>query len=143
MSRPSWRPARSVTRRWTAALFVAAAIFAPHGRAASDWPQWRFITEGPVRFAPVYREGNVYFCSDDGYLYCVSAIDAETGQLLWQSDSMSYVQDGMSDHGKAYDLSLPPQGYLAVIDGRLAVPSGRSLAAWFDTATGAMEPYNS
>jgi len=163
--------------------------------------RWRFITEGPVRFAPLYFEGKVYFGSDDGYLYCVSAeegrllwrvrgapealpdcrmlvsgrlssrwpvrgapveyggviyfgagiwpeegvyvsaADAETGEVRWRSDGMSYVKDGMSDHGRAYDLSLPPQGYLAMIDGKLAVPSGRSLAAWFDPATGEMEPY--
>lgn len=163
--------------------------------------RWRYFTEGPVRFAPVYCAGKVCLVSDDGYLHCVSAhdgkllwkargapeslpdsrmlvngrlcsrwparggpvehggvihfgagiwpeegvyvcaVDAETGRLLWRSDAMSYVQNGMSDHGRAYDLSLPPHGYLAVIDGRLAVPSGRALAAWFDLRTGAMEPY--
>ena len=163
--------------------------------------KWRYITEGPVRFAPVYSDGKVCFGSDDGHLYCVSAIDGnlrwkvrgvprsnpdcrmivngrlcsrwpvrgapvardgvvyfgsgiwpeegvsvcaiqiETGKFLWRSDRMSYVKDGMSDHGRSYDLSLPPQGYLAFIDGRLAVPSGRSLAAWFDPSDGAMEPY--
>ncbi|MCU0978302.1 MAG: PQQ-binding-like beta-propeller repeat protein [Pirellulaceae bacterium] len=163
--------------------------------------QWRFAAAGPVRFAPVYRAGKVYFGSDDGYLYCVSAgqgellwrvrgapetlpdsrmlvngrlgsrwpvrgapvehqgavyfgagiwpeegvyvcaVDAETGRLRWRKDSLSYIRNGMSDHGRAYDLSLPPQGYLALIDGRLAVPSGRSLAAWFDPADGRMEPY--
>ncbi len=164
-------------------------------------PRWRRFAEGPVRFAPVYREGRVYFVSDDGYLYCVAAgdgtllwkirgapeslpdsrmlvngrfcsrwpcrgapvehcgtiyfgagiwpeegvfvaaVDAESGRLLWRSDALSYVKQGMSDHGRAYDLSLPPQGYLAVIDGKLAVPSGRALAAWFDPGTGKMEPY--
>ncbi len=163
--------------------------------------RWRCFAEGPVRFAPVYRAGKVYFVSDDGFLCCVvardgkvlwrvrgapdtlpdsrmlvngrlcsrwpargapvehggvvyfaagiwpeegvyvCAADAETGRLIWRSDAMSYVKDGMSDHGRAYDLSLPPQGYLAMIDGRLAVPSGRSLAAWFDPRNGAMEPY--
>jgi outer membrane protein assembly factor BamB len=163
--------------------------------------RWRFVTEGPVRFAPLYYRGNVYFGSDDGYLRCVSAqggkllwkvrgapdalpdsrmlaggrltsrwpvrgapvehqgaiyfgagvwpeegvyvcaVRAETGQVLWRSDRMSYIKNGMSDHGRAYDLSMPPQGYLAIIDGKLAVPSGRSLAAWFDPATGEMEPY--
>ncbi len=164
---------------------------------------WRFVAGGPVRFAAVYRNGRVYFGSDDGHLYCVTAgdgrmvwkvrgvpsnipdawmlvngrmssrwplrgapvevdgviyfgvgiwpeegvyvcaVDAETGKVLWRSDSMSYVKDGMSDHGVAYDLSLPPQGYLAFIDGKVAVPSGRTLAAWFDPATGKMEPYTS
>ena len=35
--------------------------------------RWRFITEGPVRFAPVAWEGKVYVVSDDGYLYCLNA----------------------------------------------------------------------
>ena len=163
--------------------------------------RWRFFAEAPVRLAPVYEDGKVYFGADDGYLYCVSAqegtllwkargtpeelpdsrmlingrlcsrwpvrgapvayggmvyfgagvwpeegvyvvaVDGRTGQLRWRSDAMSYVKNGMSDHGRPYDLSLPPQGYLAVIDGKLAVPSGRSLAAWFDLQTGTMEPY--
>ena len=163
--------------------------------------RWRYVTEGPVRFAPVYADGSVYFGSDDGYLYCVAAddgvlkwrvsgapdtlpdsralvggrlcsrwpvrgapvagdglisfgagiwpeegvyvctVEAETGQVVWRSDKMSYIKDGMSDHGQPYDLSLPPQGYLSLIDGKLAVPSGRSLAAWFDPAGGEMEPY--
>ncbi len=43
--------------------------------------QWQFFAEGPVRFAPVAWEGNVYFVSDDGHLYCVSAAD---GKLRWK-----------------------------------------------------------
>jgi outer membrane protein assembly factor BamB len=42
---------------------------------------WRFYAEGPVRFAPVYDRGRIYFVSDDGYLYCV---DSETGKLYWK-----------------------------------------------------------
>ena len=41
---------------------------------------WRYYVNGPVRFAPVYDSGRVYFVSDDGYLYC---LDASTGELLW------------------------------------------------------------
>jgi len=43
--------------------------------------QWRFYTDGPVRFAPIAHRGMVYFGSDDGYLYCV---DAANGKLLWR-----------------------------------------------------------
>ena len=43
--------------------------------------QWRFFTDGPVRFAPVADDGRVYFTSDDGHLYCVSA---DTGKLVWK-----------------------------------------------------------
>ena len=42
--------------------------------------KWRFYTDGPVRFAPVAANGNVYAASDDGRLYCLSA---ETGEQLW------------------------------------------------------------
>ena len=43
--------------------------------------KWRHTAEGPVRFAPLWHAGRVYFGSDDGYLYCVSAQD---GKLVWK-----------------------------------------------------------
>ena len=164
---------------------------------------WRYITGGPVRYAPVYADGRLYFGSDDGMLYClkaatgelqwkvrgiprdlptskllingrlcsrwplrgapvvyqgrvffgtgvwpeegvyVSAVDAQSGKLLWQTDALSVQVDGMNDHGNVYDLGLPPQGYLAIINGKLAVPSGRTLAIFLDPETGETEPYNS
>jgi outer membrane protein assembly factor BamB len=42
---------------------------------------WTYYTDGPVRFPPVASNGNVYFSSDDGYLYCVRA---NNGRLLWK-----------------------------------------------------------
>lgn len=42
---------------------------------------WSFFTEGPVRVPPAGHNGRVYFCSDDGFLYCVHA---ETGKLQWK-----------------------------------------------------------
>ena len=41
--------------------------------------RWRFYADGPIRFAPVYSEGRLYFASDDGNLYC---LDAKTGRQL-------------------------------------------------------------
>jgi outer membrane protein assembly factor BamB len=43
--------------------------------------KWRFHAEGPVRFAPLVWESQLYFASDDGYLYC---LDAKKGTLLWK-----------------------------------------------------------
>ena len=43
--------------------------------------RWRFYADGPVRLAPVAWRDRVYFGSDDGCLYCVSA---EQGRLLWK-----------------------------------------------------------
>lgn len=165
--------------------------------------RWRYVTDGPVRNAPIYNDGKVYFASDDGYLYCVdatngelnwrrrgtpegipdmlmlvngrmvsrwpsrgapmlhdgliyfgvgvwpeegvyyNAVNAATGDIVWQSDALSIVEGGMCDHGSNHDLSLPPQGYPAVIGGKLAVTSGRTLAAFFDLKTGEMDPYTS
>lgn len=185
-------------------------VFVPSNRSdsvtafdlASGEAVWSYVTEGPVRMAPVLTEEHVLFGSDDGYLYClnadagelrwrmrgvpknvpdcrmlvngriasrwpvrgapvvyngvvyfgcglwpeegvyVCAVQVDSGEVVWRSDRLSYLEDGMSDHGKAYDLGLPPHGYLAIIDGKLAVPSGRSLAAWFDLETGEIEPYS-
>lgn len=44
-------------------------------------PLWQFTTDGPVRFAPVAWKDTVYFGSDDGCLYAVSA---QTGNLIWK-----------------------------------------------------------
>ncbi|MCA9207025.1 MAG: PQQ-binding-like beta-propeller repeat protein, partial [Planctomycetales bacterium] len=43
---------------------------------------WRLFTGGPVRLAPTVHEGRVYFGSDDGYVYCVSA---EDGREIWKT----------------------------------------------------------
>ena len=42
---------------------------------------WSFFADGPVRLPPVGGNGNVYFCSDDGCLYCVAA---QNGKLQWR-----------------------------------------------------------
>ncbi len=41
---------------------------------------WTFFSDAPVRLPPVAGNGRVYFCSDDGKLYCVNAT---TGKLEW------------------------------------------------------------
>ena len=43
--------------------------------------QWTYTTDGAVRIAPAYANGRVYFGSDDGYAYCLDAID---GRLIWK-----------------------------------------------------------
>lgn len=46
---------------------------------------WTFFAEGPVRFAPLVWQDKVYFVSDDGFLYCVSA---DRGRLIWKFSPM-------------------------------------------------------
>ncbi len=43
-------------------------------------PIWSFYTDGPIRLAPTLAHGNLYFGSDDGVVYCLSAAD---GKLVW------------------------------------------------------------
>jgi outer membrane protein assembly factor BamB len=49
--------------------------------AATGKSIWTFYSEGPVRLAPIVVDNHVYFGSDDGYAYCVSAAD---GALVWK-----------------------------------------------------------
>jgi len=43
---------------------------------------WKYETQGPILFSAAYKEGVVYFASDDSHAY---ALDAQTGQLVWKS----------------------------------------------------------
>lgn len=42
---------------------------------------WSYYAEGPVRLPITYSNNNIYFTSDDGYLYCISA---DKGKLIWK-----------------------------------------------------------
>ncbi|MFT5326900.1 MAG: hypothetical protein ACI8P0_004783, partial [Planctomycetaceae bacterium] len=48
---------------------------------ATGKQRWKFVTDGPVRVAPLVDEGRIYFGSDDGFVYCLKASD---GDLLWK-----------------------------------------------------------
>ena len=49
--------------------------------AKSGEPLWSYYTEGPIRLAPTLAHGNVYFGSDDGFVYCLNAVD---GSEVWK-----------------------------------------------------------
>ena len=49
--------------------------------AATGEERWVFTTDAPVRVAPTVDRARVYFGSDDGHAYCVSAKD---GTLVWK-----------------------------------------------------------
>ncbi len=48
--------------------------------ATTGEPLWSCFADAPVRLPPVGANGRVYFCSDDGRLYCVNA---EDGRPEW------------------------------------------------------------
>jgi len=42
---------------------------------------WSFYTDGPIRLAPALAHGNVYFGSDDGWIYC---LNQQSGKVVWK-----------------------------------------------------------
>jgi len=118
--------------------------------------QWRFYTDGPVRFAPLAWQDRVYIVSDDGYLYCLRAAD---GELLWR------FRGGPSDRkvlGNKRLISMwPARGAPAVADGKIYFAAGiwpfmgvfiycldaeTGQVVWENTGTGAMyinQPHDS
>ncbi len=51
-------------------------IYADAGRT-----KWLFTTDAPVRVPPTYWDGKIYAGADDGFIYCLDAVD---GTLLWK-----------------------------------------------------------
>jgi outer membrane protein assembly factor BamB len=81
--------------------------------------KWKFLADGPVRFAPAVWEGRVYFVCDDGYLYC---LDAAKGSLLWK------FRGGPSDRKLLGNNRListwPARGAPALADGKVYFAAG-------------------
>ncbi|MCA9269313.1 MAG: PQQ-like beta-propeller repeat protein, partial [Planctomycetales bacterium] len=87
--------------------------------AKTGKPLWRFFADGPIRFAPAYADGRIYFVSDDGHLYCVAAND---GALVWK------FRGGPSDRrllGNGRLISAwPARGAPAIQDGVVYFAAG-------------------
>ncbi|MBZ0254709.1 PQQ-binding-like beta-propeller repeat protein [bacterium] len=80
---------------------------------------WSFQTDGPVRFAPVAYQGDVYFVSDDGYLYCV---DGASGEEQWRYRP---IQNDRKVLGNERLISTwPARGAPVIEDGVVYAASG-------------------
>ena len=70
---------------------VADALFVWLGSSGDDTvrclnaingiEEWSFVTDGPIRYAPVLAGDFLFFGSDDGCVYCLKA---KTGRLIWR-----------------------------------------------------------
>jgi outer membrane protein assembly factor BamB len=102
------------------------------GGPADEWllARGEMVSRWPVRTGVLVDGGVAYFGAgifphDDVFLTAVNAAD---GSIVWKQDNISSLDAGRND--------LSPQGYLLASDNLLVVPSGRSLPAVFDRATG-------
>ena len=97
-------------------------IFVPHSTTdtvtaydtGSGEELWRFYAEGPVRFAPVAKDGKVWFVSDDGHIYCLNATN---GELSWKFNGGPAERRGLG-HGRMIS-SWPARGGPVHRDGKV------------------------
>lgn len=76
--------------------------------------RWKFFAEGPVRFAPLINQNNLYFGADDGAFYC---LDAKTGSLKW---CFVAAPDARKAIGSERVISVwPVRGGPVLVDGRI------------------------
>lgn len=74
--------------------------------------KWEFYTDGPVRLPLAGWNKKIYFTSDDGNLYCLSA---ENGQLLWKFEGCPTNQKILGN--KRLISMWPARGGVAINDG--------------------------
>ena len=103
----------------------------------------RLIPMWPVRGGVVLHKGVVYFAAglwpEEGIF--IHAVNAKTGRKIWTNSDSDQIAKANLDHGVQQVMGLSPQGYLAVVDGRLVAPCGTQLPALFDLKTGKLGKY--
>ena len=92
----------------------------------SGQQKWFYRTDGAVRFPPSYSNGNLYFGSDDGYAYCITA---SNGSLVWKYCPGS-DQRVIMNNGNLITM-WPVRTGTAVLDGKVYFAA--SLVPWEST----------
>ena len=98
----------------------------------------RMVSRWVVRGGPAVRDGAVYFGAgiwptDEVYMY---PVDAQTGEILWCNDDAAALEIDQPHMGAYSRAGVAAQGYLAVTSDKVFVPTGCSVPAAFDRATG-------
>lgn len=103
----------------------------------------RLVSLFPARGGPVIADGVIYFGAGiwSGEGVFVHAVNATTGEALWSNAEGGRIEGANMDHGIEYFGGISPQGHLAIIDNRLAVPNGNHLPALLDMKTGKIGKY--
>ncbi len=99
----------------------------------------RMMARWPARGAVTLHGGVLYYGagiwpSEGIYLY---ALDPETGAVRWCNDTSGYIEMPQPHPTAEAKSGVSAQGYLAIGDNTLLVPTGRANPAAFDLDTGA------
>ena len=105
----------------------------------------QMISRWPVRTGVAVEKGIAYFAagmwpSEGVYVYALRAAD---GAVMWENTTSGtdYVTQ---PHPGSYSMTgVSPQGYMLAREGQIIVPTGRSVPAAYDRATGKLQYYRS
>lgn len=98
----------------------------------------RMISRWPMRSGLVLKDGVIYTAAgmwptEGIYLY---ALNASSGEILWRNDSSGTQYVELPHPGACGFSGVAPQGYMALADDILLVPTGRGCPAAFQKDTG-------
>ncbi len=101
----------------------------------------RLVSTWPVRGGPVVADGKVFLAAGvwpfmGTFIY---ALNAETGDVVWSNDSLSFTYRKLPHPGAEGFSGLSPQGYLSVVGDKLIVPGSRFRPAVLDRNSGKLE----
>ncbi|NOY81635.1 MAG: PQQ-binding-like beta-propeller repeat protein [Kiritimatiellaeota bacterium] len=97
----------------------------------------RLISSRPARGGPVVFDGTVYFAAGIWPFMgtFIHAVDPRNGRPRWSNTGSGQIYS-LQPHSSPAFGGVAPQGPLAVCDGTLLVPGGRSVPAAYDRGTG-------
>ena len=103
----------------------------------------RLISTWPARGGPVVKDGVVYFTAGIWPFMgvFVHAIDAESGKSIWLNSSFSDRYSQNPHKGAVSFSNFVPRGYLAIKEGKLIAPGGRTSPGTFDIKTGTLTDF--
>ena len=103
----------------------------------------RMMARWPVRGGPVVEGDTVYFGAGiwptEGIF--LSAINAADGKTIWKSDQSGSIDMAQPHPGARAVSGISSQGYFAVGEKHLVVPTGRAVPAVFDKADGKLKSF--
>ena len=103
----------------------------------------RMISRWPARTGVLVEDGVVYATAGmwPAHGIYVYALDAATGKVKWCNDASGSQYIILPHPGSSAFTGVTPQGYLAASSGLLLVPTGRSVPAAYERATGRLVYY--